>query len=712
MRKGMSLFWIALLLLPTLLGGQEKPLPTFDETKVTIPWSELKELIENYYKAIAPPVKPPRGWVISKASYHGVAGKTASTIKVDFDIQTFGDDWQKVPLTYSKLPLSNATLDGKPASLFVEGGRYHLLLRGTGSHRLSATFVTQGGVKEGPNRVTFPLAEAGVNLLTFRVPLPRVTITANPSQGPSIERTKTSTTVRATLPSSGTVTVEWTRVIEPRKGLKPILNAQVSTTVSVGEAMLDLHSSIDYTVLQGEVKTFQFALSEEADIVDVQGKEVRDYSVTEKEARKVVTVKMGYPVKGTRRIEVIYEKSMGESSAVIDIPVLEVLAVNRVVGYLGVAARTTVEIHTSEFVNLTRIDASDLPSHLWYRTPSPILIAYKYIEHTYQLTLDVRKHEEIPVLTATVDRCNIVTLFTPEGKALTTAVYQVRNNLKQFARLTLPGSTEIYGAFVSDKPVKPAKDEEGNILIPLEKSATGEQSQRSFPVEIIYLSQVPRFVAFGRRSARAPDIDMPVSELFWSVYLPDGFTYPGFGGNLHRISVRYQPARLALIEKGEFEAKAGRRAAKELIPQVELEQRVVEDYQQAMVKGVLPVRIRVPERGVPFRFEKLLVTDETSTLSWRYVASGIGSCFAVLVGFLTAAILFVVGRIYLYPLADREKLSLVFRRQGVWAVVLLVLVIVTRFTGLASGTAILWGVIGAAFCWLIYFVVRWVARKR
>ncbi len=712
MRKATNLIVAVLLVLPALLWAEEKPLPTLEETKVTIPWSELKELIENYYKAIAPPVKPPRGWVISKVSYSGRAGERTSAIEVDFDIQIFGDEWQKVPLIHSNLSLSAATLDGKPASLFVEGGRYNLLLKGAGLHRLSATFVTEGGVKEGPNRISFPLAEAAVNVLTFRVPLPKVAITVNPSQATSIERTETSTTVRATLPSSGSTTVEWSRVVEPRRGLKPIVNAQVSTTVAVGEAMLNLRSSLDYTVLQGEVRSFRLSLSQDADIVNVEGEGVQDYSVKEEGEKKAVEVGMSYGVTGRRKIDVVYEKSMGASSAVVGVPTIQVLGVNRVVGHLGVAARTTVEVEATQTSGLTRIDVSALPSHMWYRAVSPILLAYKYIEQNYGLTLEVTKHEEIAVLTATVDRCNMVTLFTPEGKALTTVVYEVRNNLKQFARLTLPQDTKIYGAFVSNKPVKPAKDEEGNVLIPLEKSASGQESQRSFPVELIYLTEIPRFSAFGRRAARAPEVDLPVSEFFWSVYLPDGYGYPGFGGNVHKIAERYVPKPAFTGEPEEAVRVGKERARKELVPQVQLEERAIETYQKAMVKGVLPVRIRVPKRGTPFRFEKLLVTDEVPTLSWKYVTSGMGSSLAILAGLLTAAILFVAGSVYLHPLRERRMARSALARQGAWAAGLLALVIAMRILTLASGTPIVWGLIGAAFCWLIYSLVRWVVRRR
>ncbi len=700
------------MLLPALLLGQEKPLPAFDETKVTIPWSELKELIESYYKAVSPPAKPPRGWVISRASYKGRAAERSSNIEVDFDIQVFGADWQKVPLIQSTLSLSDATLDGKSASLFVEGGKYNLLLTGPGLHHVSTTFVAQGGVKEGPNRLSFPLAEAAVNVLNFTVPLPGVSIIVSPSQGTSIERTETSTTVRTTLPSSGSTTVEWSRVVEPRKGLEPIVNAQVSTTIAVGEAMLNLQSSIDYTVAQGEVSSFQFSLSGDADIVSLQGEGVQDYVVKGEGDEKAVEISMSYAVTGRRRIDVIYEKPMGSSSGTVDIPVLGVLGVNRIVGHMGVAARTTVEIEAAEAVKLTQIDVSDLPSHMWYRTVSPILLAYKYLEPTYRLTLDVTKHADLPVLTATVDRCNMVTLFTPEGKALTTAVYQVRNNLKQFARLALPQATEIYGAFVSDRPVKPAKDEDGNVLIPLEKSASGEESQRSFPVEIVYLTDTPRLSLFGKRAIGAPDVDLPLSELFWSVYLPDGYTYPGFGGNVYRVAERYgsYPAGLGKAAP-ERDKKAGMPQRKELrvienIPQVQLEEETIEAYQKAMVKGVLPVRIRVPEKGVPFRFDKLLVTDEVPTLSFRYVASRIGGSFAVLAGFLTAAILLVVGRVYLHPALRQEAARSILTRQGVWAAVLLVIVVAIRFLTLDSGTPILWGLIGAAFCWLIYAILR------
>ena len=111
-----------------------------------------------------------------------------------------------------------------------------------------------------------------------------------------------------------------------------------------------------------------------------------------------------------------YERNIGEGSVVAEVPSIKAVGVERENGYFGVAARTNVELAVNKLDRVTPIDVKELPSSIWGRSANPILLAFKYLNHPFNITIDVTRHEELPVLVAAVDVANYVTLYTEEGK--------------------------------------------------------------------------------------------------------------------------------------------------------------------------------------------------------------------------------------------------------------------------------------------------------
>jgi hypothetical protein len=316
---------------------------------------------------------------------------------------------------------------------------------------------------------------------------------------------------------------------------------------------------------------------------------------------------------------------------VAEVPTIKVLGAERETGYLGLAASTNVELDVDKIEHANVIDVKELPLSIWSSTRNPVLLAFKYLGHPFQIAVRVTRHEEMPVLVAAIDALDVVTLQTQEGKVLTKAVYMVRNNVKQFLRLELSGSATLWSVFVSGKPVKPAKDKNGSILIPLEKSQSSGESLTQFPVEIVYLDQVPKMTWTGSSALRLPKVDLPISELLWSTYLPLDYRYFNFGGDVRRIEGQ--------VPRGAFGAFTGgmqrevrkdkhgymRESADEIGEQFSPAQATVtyltgEVSKVNKVAGMMPIKISVPQEGRLYRFSKILITEkESPRLSFRYL---------------------------------------------------------------------------------------------
>ncbi|MDD5070192.1 MAG: hypothetical protein PHV17_05630, partial [Candidatus Omnitrophica bacterium] len=170
----------------------------------------------------------------------------------------------------------------------------------------------------------------------------------------------------------------------------------------------------------------------------------------------------------------------------------------------------------------------------------------------------------------------------------------------QFLRLVLPPKATLWSAFVSGKPVKPAIDKEGNVLIPLEKSQLQGEDLRQFPVEIVYLDKFKKMNFFGGSlKMTLPKVDIPLSEVYWSVYFPQGYKYFYADGDVKPVKV-YTPNLVKKAISNEIGNIGSQYSS------------VVTRYQDkpSINKGVLPIKVTVPRQGQLLKFSKLLVTEE------------------------------------------------------------------------------------------------------
>jgi len=77
----------------------------------------------------------------------------------------------------------------------------------------------------------------------------------------------------------------------------------------------------------------------------------------------------------------------------------------------------------------------------------------------------------VDVLIAVVESAHVSVTQTEEGRVLSKLVAVVRNSQKQFLRIGTPGNSDVWSTVVAGQPVKPARDGEGLVMVPLQKSS-------------------------------------------------------------------------------------------------------------------------------------------------------------------------------------------------------------------------------------------------
>jgi hypothetical protein len=187
---------------------------------------------------------------------------------------------------------------------------------------------------------------------------------------------------------------------------------------------------------------------------------------------------------------------------------------------------------------LERADATDLGEPVTNRQ-SPALIAFRThpgdAKSQRSLHITVARYAQQAVLMANIEEARYRVLFTKDGKSLVESRYAIRNNQRNFVKVSLPQGATLWSASLAGKPVRPGSAPDGNLLLPLAKSRAGEDASE-FALEIVYLLPGASWTDKGRLKLSLPALDLPVSRTGLQVFFPPLFRLSSEPGSFHAES--------------------------------------------------------------------------------------------------------------------------------------------------------------------------------
>lgn len=617
--------------------------PDLPSAAVSISWEDLKGLIlklQPLEKTEEKREPAPVPWTLAEATYAAKAGPDHS-VRIDavFDIVVWKErGWVKIPLIGGAIAPVDIVLDGEPTSLITgPRGWYTLLLNEPGNHRLELSFFIRAKAVDGTVSFEFPCQRSAQTRMTLEAPAPEARVSSEVAAYIATRRTETSLIADLVLRTSDKVAVQWKlpaaagEPTEVRPPDPPRITSFTTTLASLTDRYVSCDSRIQYSVLRGETDTFRLRLPVGTNVLSVTGQGA-EWARSEEGDYQFVDVKVNHRIKDKYTLALRYEAPFEGEQATLVIPELVTEDVVRTTGYIGIAAVGNVEVGAApELEGLTRADISELPAELRSRSSTPFLYAFKYVGDAYLLALDVRKLEDVAVRVASIDRATLTTVVTEDGMVITRALYEVRNNEKQFLRIDVGEGTEIWGVQVAGRAVKPARDEDaGSILIPLFKSALTHNRLGAFPVELVYKSEVDGGSGLTRSiGLHAPATDILANEVLWEIWIPDSRRAYRSEGDLEAFEMgpatqaRFAPRPIGAKQETVYRLREG--IERFLITDINNPAASLPDRGQryrgtqtgaqrlgrgptdVFVAGVLPVRITLPTVGRAHRFRGHLI---------------------------------------------------------------------------------------------------------
>ena len=193
---------------------------------------------------------------------------------------------------------------------------------------------------------------------------------------------------------------------------------------------------------------------------------------------------------------------------------------------------------------------------------------------------------------ANIEEAEYSTLITADGKMLVQSRFAVRNNQRNFLKLTLPATAVLWSASVAGRPIRPGRAPDGSFLLPLQKTRSGDEAP-AFVVEVSYLDRAASWTDKGRTRVSLVAVDLPISKSHLLLHHPPLFRVtpvPGASGGF-RIATYAPPESTALTSQTSPSATEQQRAEGE-IPADHPETKQLVAKLRGAGRGSMPARNR------------------------------------------------------------------------------------------------------------------------
>jgi hypothetical protein len=551
--------------------------------------------------------------------------------------------------------LTDATVDGRPLPLAVEGNTHSAVLPGPAPFAVTLEWAAPLAFTPGRASFTLPVPPAGTARATIDLPGEQADVHVSPGVVTRRAAAGGRTIVDVTLVSGTASAISWSmRDSAPVASAREVrMLADVLTLVTLGESDLRMTTLVDVTVAQGEPRTIEVRLPSGYELSAISGSVIES---SEKRDRAVVLA-VGDPAVRRHQFLLSLERAHAGGSFNTDTDFVSLPGVQRERGEIAIEGVGTLELNATEQDGMHRIDVRELNAALQSLARLPLLSAFRYQRSAAQpvaLAMAVQRFPDAGVLAAVADRATATTMVTVEGRALTEIVLHVRNRAQPFVKVTLPAGATIVSVDVAGEAAKPVVGSDGT-RVPLLRP--GYRPTGVYDVSYVCVHAGTPFARKGELEMALPKMDIPVGLVEWELFVPDAYTARIVDGNVIERSLAYVPGGVGVgiaggtgggVGAGYASGKAGGivggleeriampstaetvtvvgasqpappppAAAPREAPRVEPPSQIVVNLQRRAA-GVLPIRIDVPRAGTSHQFVKPLVIEDAVAVRLKY----------------------------------------------------------------------------------------------
>jgi hypothetical protein len=552
----------------------------------------------------------------------------AATVKGSISVNLHGDGWKEIPL-YPLPGIENITMNGKEALVTKteNGGNYQAAQSTDAAEKYSINTDEKGvrkidfiyhptvNLRNEVNRFYGSFTLESNQRVAFNV---NITFPRGAEPAPALKNRMTLSkrgdffTASMTTDFTEPLIVEW---FVPRavtqESLKPEYTGNFLSYFSFDESEVRLVTLASVEIITINPPYLEISLPEGFKYIDSE--RATGISVLAMEDGRKLRVILDESVTGFAQLLFFAEAKRTSDHPKIDPPRLT--GAIRQAGWIAVKSEEFT-LKPSDNGDLTPADSRLAPSELSNIMGGQPDLAYKYRSSGTSpkpALLNLTSVKTADSLPAYVRELQYNMVYSQEGALLTEAQAILINNNKQFVKIHLPPGSELQTAFVNNKPVRPVKDPDDALLIPIKPKDNSQDGR--VVLNFVFKSNLSPINEEGINEIILPSIDMPINYLGAHIYLPEGYEYDSFGGSMMEGIGLFRNAAFtgSMAVKGDISAG---------LPSSKVQQETTGSegfYDEGgRVEGPLPVKITVPKAGIRLDFFDLLVMSEKPIITFEY----------------------------------------------------------------------------------------------
>ena len=367
--------------------------------KILVPYSTYSQLMDlaNPDKATVKPIPPPVEYSLSNLSYRATLDRDdALTLSLSLDITPYTERGILIPFGFTGAVLTSAKLDGNTASVSSGPNGVALLVRGLGSHTLTATFQIpiqrQGGWRIV--NATLPTAPSGKTQLVIPDANTEVRFMGLPD-AEQRESTQANEVIATSVATDGKLSLQWRPKVSESVSDQG-LSVDSECSLAVEERGIHAIWDVKLQFRRGRRELFDFELPKDVIVERVSGKNIRGWTIETATDKQIVKVTLLKSAVESEQLSIVASQptrldSTEGASAVA--PKLQVPEAMLQRGKITIHRSRLLELEVATSKGLIREDL--LPNNQPVATTSPVPLvafqAYRYGSMDFELSLKVRE---------------------------------------------------------------------------------------------------------------------------------------------------------------------------------------------------------------------------------------------------------------------------------------------------------------------------------
>ncbi len=341
-----------------------------------------------------------QGHALSRARYAGQLAGDAVVWSGELTVELLGDETLTLPLLPSSVTLRDLKVDGREATILIDGERFATLLQGRGRHTVTAGFEVPVERQDGPPRIELRVPPVPVSRFELTLPGDKE-VTVSPASSVVSRRRGATTVATAHVPLTSAVQVSWAEAVPEEVRTEVRVNAAVYHAVQAQEGVLYVKALVEVEVSRGETNVLRLEVPSDVQVDRVSASgAVADWRLTEaSDATRVATVFLDRQLQGRLVVEVSYDRSIstGDSGdgpeAELVVPLLRSLDAQRQRGMVALLSGQDLALKPITDDGATRVGENQLPAFVREALELPVAHTYKYVETVPRLAVEAAAPE-------------------------------------------------------------------------------------------------------------------------------------------------------------------------------------------------------------------------------------------------------------------------------------------------------------------------------